>query len=340
MGTLDKEIRVIAVKGARGQDGQDGADGKSSYELAIENELFSGTLEEWINTFATPENYITRGEFQKVTQAQYDALKQAGELIPNCYYLIIDSTDAEDFEQAQEDISNLKDDVSNLDDDVNDPTTGLKTKVATNETNIGLLQKILKNEQIFTNEEYEVEVTNDGETLQIKGNQVLTNDDTRNTVTLLLNYDEFSVTFETWNEGAKTNDVSFKVEPDGEIRFSDSTNETQLTPEILNELKNRHLYRHDMEFYTGTEKAVYFSLYLSTNEVLTNVTLANYISANINITATGFYKSTPNADPVSIISLYKNGTNWYIRTLNNITISISNTTSVDSTFSDNVNDIY
>ena len=118
MATLDKEIRVIAVRGEKGTDGQDGQDGKSSYELAIENELFSGTLEEWINTFATPENYITRGEFQKVTQAQYDSLKQAGELIPNCYYLIIDSTDAEDFEQALKDISNLKDDVSSLDDDV------------------------------------------------------------------------------------------------------------------------------------------------------------------------------------------------------------------------------
>lgn len=126
MGTLDKEIKVIAVKGERGTDG---TDGKSSYDLAIENELFSGTLEEWIETFATPENYITRSEFQKVTQAQYDALKLAGELIPNCYYLIIDSTDAEDFEQ-------LKTDVSNLDDDINDPTTGLKVKVATNTSDI------------------------------------------------------------------------------------------------------------------------------------------------------------------------------------------------------------
>ena len=135
MGTLDKEIRIIAVKGERGTDGQDGvdgqdgADGKSSYQLAIENELFSGTLEEWIETFATPENYITRGEFQKVTQAQYDALKLAGQLIPNCYYLIIDSTDAEDFEQALEDISNKVDKEFNTDDNTQKITNSLQSRL-------------------------------------------------------------------------------------------------------------------------------------------------------------------------------------------------------------------
>ena len=146
MATLDKEIRVIAVRGEKGTDGQDGQDGKSSYELAIENELFSGTLEEWINTFATPENYITRGEFQKVTQAQYDALKQAGELIPNCYYLIIDSTDAEDFEQALGDISDLKDDVSDLKDDVNNQSTGLKVRVGNVEQEIDVIDDDVNNQ--------------------------------------------------------------------------------------------------------------------------------------------------------------------------------------------------
>lgn len=113
MAVLDKEIRVIALKGERGtngQDGQDGQDGKSSYELAVEEELFSGTLQEWIETFATPENYITRTEFQKVTQAQYDAMEQAGTLVPNCYYLIIDDTTAQDFEDLKNDtiINNAK----------------------------------------------------------------------------------------------------------------------------------------------------------------------------------------------------------------------------------------
>ena len=81
MATLDKEIKVIAVKGQRGY---------SSYEEAVANDYFSGTLEEWIETYATPENYVTRDEFKKVTQAEYDALEQAGELIPNCYYIITD----------------------------------------------------------------------------------------------------------------------------------------------------------------------------------------------------------------------------------------------------------
>ena len=157
MATLDKEIRVIAVKGEKGtdgQDGQDGQDGKSSYELAIENELFSGTLEEWINTFATPENYITRGEFQKVTQAQYDSLKQAGELIPNCYYLIIDSTDAEDFEQALDDVSNLKDDVSNLKDDVSsldDDVSNLKDDVSSLDDDLIAIANQLNTKKININ---------------------------------------------------------------------------------------------------------------------------------------------------------------------------------------------
>ena len=45
MGTLDKEIKIIMLKGEKGN---------SSYEEAVENGLFSGTLEEWIETYATP----------------------------------------------------------------------------------------------------------------------------------------------------------------------------------------------------------------------------------------------------------------------------------------------
>ena len=103
MATLDKEIKVIALRGTKG---------KTSYEEAVENELFSGTLEEWISTFATPDNYITRGEFQKVTQAQYDALKQAGQLVENCFYLIVDDTSYDDLndalEQLQDDLQALQ----------------------------------------------------------------------------------------------------------------------------------------------------------------------------------------------------------------------------------------
>ena len=59
MAILDKEIKVIAVKGERGY---------SSYEEAVKNGLFVGTLEEWINSFSTPENYVTNTTFQNAIQ--------------------------------------------------------------------------------------------------------------------------------------------------------------------------------------------------------------------------------------------------------------------------------
>lgn len=105
MATLDKEIKIIAVTGAKGDNG------KSSYELAVEELHYSGTLEEWIETFATPENYVTRNEFQKVTQAEYDALVEAGELIPNCYYIITDDTSYTDLVDR---IDNMAGDVEDV----------------------------------------------------------------------------------------------------------------------------------------------------------------------------------------------------------------------------------
>lgn len=102
MATLDKEIKVIAVKGQRGY---------SSYEEAVANDYFSGTLEEWIETYATPENYVTRDEFKKVTQAEYDALEEAGELIPNCYYIITDDTSYTDLVER---IDNMAGDVEDV----------------------------------------------------------------------------------------------------------------------------------------------------------------------------------------------------------------------------------
>ena len=100
MAVLDKEIKVIMLKGERGLKGQNGKDGKSSYELAKENLLFSGTLEEWIKTFATPENYFTRAEIQRVTQAEYDKLVETGQVAPNCYYLITDDNTLETLESS------------------------------------------------------------------------------------------------------------------------------------------------------------------------------------------------------------------------------------------------
>ena len=117
MAVLDKEIKVIMLKGERGtngqdgqdgQDGQNGQDGKSSYDLAVENLLFSGTLEEWIETFATPENYFTRAEIQRVTQAEYDELVETGQVAPNCYYLITDDDTLETLQSLLSTLQNNK----------------------------------------------------------------------------------------------------------------------------------------------------------------------------------------------------------------------------------------
>lgn len=121
MATLDKEIKVIAVKGQKGDNG------KSSYELAVEELHYSGTLEEWIETFATPENYVTRYEFQKVTQAEYDALAQAQELIPDCYYIITDDTSYDDLidriEAIESDVTNIQGDIDTIENNVSDLQT-------------------------------------------------------------------------------------------------------------------------------------------------------------------------------------------------------------------------
>ena len=114
MGTLDKEIKVIALKGEKGN---------SAYQDAVENELFSGTLAEFMSTFATPDNYITRYEYKKVTQAEYDALEQSGQIINNCYYIITDDDTWETIQDAlslASDVVTLQDDVGHLKDDVED----------------------------------------------------------------------------------------------------------------------------------------------------------------------------------------------------------------------------
>ena len=136
MATLDKEIKIMMLKGEKGQngtDGQDGQDGKSSYELAVEELHYSGTLEEWLESFATPENYVTRNEFQKVTQAEYDALVQAHELIPDCYYIITDDTSYDDMidriEEVETGFSELEESFSDLEDSYDDFKEEVRTMI-------------------------------------------------------------------------------------------------------------------------------------------------------------------------------------------------------------------
>lgn len=137
MASLDKEIRVLALKGNKGN---------SAYQDAVENELFSGTLEEFISAFATPENYITRYEFQKVTQAQYDALKDAGQLIANCYYVITDDDSWETMQQLISDVDNLKGDVQTLQTDLGtaeDDIDALETRMQTAEDDIDNVETLV-----------------------------------------------------------------------------------------------------------------------------------------------------------------------------------------------------
>lgn len=124
MAVLDKEIKIIAVKGERGTNGEDG---KSSYDLAVEELHYSGTLEEWIASFSTPENYITRDEFKKVTQAEYDALEQAHQLIPDCYYII---TDDETYDELLERLDGIDETIAGIQEDI---TTKYNARVYTKE---------------------------------------------------------------------------------------------------------------------------------------------------------------------------------------------------------------
>lgn len=145
---MNKEIEILMLKGQRGY---------SSYEEAVANALFQGTLEEWIETFATPENYVTRNEFKKVTQAEYDALVVAGELIENCFYIITDDDTWNeiqdiiarigDLETSMED---LQEDVSNLQEDVDD------------------LNEIKSNQVVVGAETYTATITNNGNEILIK----------------------------------------------------------------------------------------------------------------------------------------------------------------------------
>lgn len=124
MASLDKEIKILMLKGASGTDGQDG---KSSYDLAVEELHYSGTLEEWLESFSTPENYITRNEFKKVTQAEYDELEATHQLIPDCYYII---TDDETYDELLERLDGIDETIAGIQEDI---TTKYNARVYTKE---------------------------------------------------------------------------------------------------------------------------------------------------------------------------------------------------------------
>ena len=134
MATLDKEVQVLMLKGQKGN---------SSYQDAVDNGLFVGTLEEWIQTYATPENYLTRSEFQKVTQEEYDEMAETHSLEPNCYYFITDDDTWETIQTILSDISDLQSTVeglgtslTNISNDLND---NVKPEVSQNSTEVGYL---------------------------------------------------------------------------------------------------------------------------------------------------------------------------------------------------------
>lgn len=77
-----------------------GDDGMTSYELAVKYLGFTGTLEDWIKAYTTPEDYFTRHELKMITQAEYDDLESNNKLVTGCYYIITDDTTLEDLESA------------------------------------------------------------------------------------------------------------------------------------------------------------------------------------------------------------------------------------------------
>lgn len=134
MATLDKEVQVLMLKGQKGN---------SSYQDAVDNGLFVGTLEEWIQTYATPENYLTRREFQKVTQEEYDEMAETHSLEPNCYYFITDDDTWQTIQDLLSDVSALDSDIDAVDSRLeiveNDLTNNVKPEVSQNSTEVSWL---------------------------------------------------------------------------------------------------------------------------------------------------------------------------------------------------------
>ena len=145
MGTLDKEIKIIMLKGEKGN---------SSYEEAVENGLFSGTLEEWIETYATPENYVTTIDFERVTQEQSGNISDLQEDVSDLKNDVYDETtglknrvsiNENNINDLQNDVLGLQNNVSSLNDVIYDETTGLKNRVSINENDINNLQENVSN---------------------------------------------------------------------------------------------------------------------------------------------------------------------------------------------------
>lgn len=147
MASLDKEIEVLMLKGEKGY---------SSYQEAVANGLFVGTLEQWIETFATPDDYITRYEYQRVTQAEYDALAEAEQLQANCYYIITDDDTWEILEDVISRVGTLETSMETAQGDISDLQTDVNDL------------KELKSNQYVGTDTYTATITNDGNEILIK----------------------------------------------------------------------------------------------------------------------------------------------------------------------------
>lgn len=322
MASLDKEIKVMMLKGSKGN---------SAYQEAVENQLFSGTLEEWIETFATPDDYITRKEFQKVTQAQYDALKEAGQLIPNCYYLIIDDTTYDDIEQAIEDLNEA----------INDPQTGLNKKIQDNKNDIDTIKPLLDKSQIIGSDEYRAYVTNDGDTIKLIAEKTNSEDDVTLQTFISVNYDEILLTFDTISEGERTNDLYVVID-----RGQFTINKGSLD---INLLEKQKLYRHDIELtgngsgqQTYKNYGVYFTIYctqsttLSINDIVNNLGTLNSICASGWVDET--LQSITKKYPITRIRIgFNNIDIFYIKTEDNVESTVDDIT---STITDTITQIF
>ena len=150
-------------------------------------------------------------------------------------------------------------------------------------------------------------------------------------------YDDLENAIATLQSGVNqhTNDIE-----DIKEDISDINDDITSLDGRIDTLEGIHLYRHDIRFYLGSSHMAVCSLYLNVDSELTNVTLANYISSGIDVFATGFYKSTPNADPKVVISLSRDNSNWKVTTIDNVDFNIDSTTTISGAFYDTVTQIY
>ena len=255
--------------------------------------------------FVTMFKSIVDGKTYKMafcTQAQYNELKDNNELVADAYYIITDDTSYNDLIQYIATVLRaLNDEVA-----AREAADNKKVEITTEQGGIFTI--------INTNGKFKVSVEENGGDYNSYFTQDLNG--------FILRHES-----DTTIQELVITDTTIYLKKDNTIYD-------------LYSYLDKHLYRHDIKFYIGSEYLVMCTLYLTVNSALTNVTLANYINSGIKVLATGYYKSTPNADPKVVISLSRDNSNWKLTTIDNVDFNITSITTISSTFYDDITQIY